>query len=318
MKTHGRYNAARIILIVITLFVGIGAVAGALTMFIDPTGETTGMSGLLPGLRKLPFASVLFENLIFSGVALLIVNGISNLIAAFLLFAKKPLGALLGMIFGVTLMLWIVIQFVIFEDNFLSNAFFTIGILQAITGYATMVFQKQESFKADIKDYPNIGANEKVLVVYFSRMGYVKKLALEQAEKTGGQLFEITSKERTAGTLGFLWCGRFNMHRWDMPIDDIPENLDEYDKIIICTPVWVFALAAPIRTFCKKAKGCVKNAEYVVCHFSSGKYENVSNEMDELLGVKADCVTNVICRFGKYVKITQSEAISRLSNNNKQ
>lgn len=314
MKTHSRYNVARIILIIVTLFVGIGAVAGALMMFIDPTGESTGMSGLLPGLRKLPFADVLFENLIFSGISLLIVNGITNLVAAAFLFYKKPIGALIGGIFGVTLMLWIAIQFVIFEDDFLSNTYFTIGILQALTGYATMVFQKQESFKVDLADYPNIGTNDKVLVVYFSRMGYVKKLALEQAEKTGGQLFEITAKEKTAGTLGFLWCGRFNMHRWDMPIEDIPESFENYEKVIICTPVWVFALAAPVRSFCRKAKG-IKKAEFIICHYSPGKYENVSKEMDELLGLKADCVTNVICHTGKYIKITKSGAIGRLSNN---
>lgn len=82
MSKHSRYNAARIILIFWTLFIGLGAVGGALAMLIDPTGETTGMAGLLPGLRKLPFADVLFQNLVFSGISLLIVNGITNLIAA--------------------------------------------------------------------------------------------------------------------------------------------------------------------------------------------------------------------------------------------
>lgn len=82
MSKHSRYNAAHIILIFWTLFIGLGAVGGALAMLIDPTGETTGMAGLLPGLRKLPFADVLFQNLVFSGISLLIVNGITNLIAA--------------------------------------------------------------------------------------------------------------------------------------------------------------------------------------------------------------------------------------------
>lgn len=117
MSKHSRYNVARIILIFWTLFIGLGAVGGALAMLIDPTGEATGMAGPLPGLRKLPFADVLFQDLVFSGISLLIVNGITNLIAAI---------------------------------------------------------------------YAAVGTNDKVLVVYFSRMGYVKKLAYEQAEKTGG------------------------------------------------------------------------------------------------------------------------------------
>ena len=170
MSKHSRYNVARIILIFWTLFIGLGAVGGALAMLIDPTGEATGMAGLLPGLRKLPFADVLFQNLVFSGISLLIVNGITNLIAAVLLILKKRAGAILGCIFGVTLMLWITIQFFIFESNFMSDSYFVFGLLQALTGYAAIVFQKQESFKVNEENYAAVGTNEKVLVVYFSRM----------------------------------------------------------------------------------------------------------------------------------------------------
>lgn len=48
-----------------------------------------GMDAMLPCFQKLPFADVLFSDLLFSGIALLIVNGITNLTAAGLLLAKK-------------------------------------------------------------------------------------------------------------------------------------------------------------------------------------------------------------------------------------
>lgn len=38
--------------------------------------------------------------------------------------------------------------------------------------------------------------------MYFSRLGYVKKLACEAADETGAELYEIRSTERTGGTLG--------------------------------------------------------------------------------------------------------------------
>lgn len=41
-----------------------------------------------------------------------------------------------GGVFGVTLMLWICIQFYMFPLNFMSTAFFVIGLAQAATGYA--------------------------------------------------------------------------------------------------------------------------------------------------------------------------------------
>ena len=98
---HSRFNTARKISIFWTLFIGIGAV----TMLIDPSGGLMGMDAMLPYFKKLPFADVLFTDFVFSGIALLIVNGITNLVAAVLLFAKKKSGAVCSMIFGITLML---------------------------------------------------------------------------------------------------------------------------------------------------------------------------------------------------------------------
>ena len=88
-QTHSRY-AARRLLIFWTLFIGLGAVAGASGMLIDPTGKTMGMDAMLPYFQVLPFADVLFQDFVFSGVALLIVNGLTNLTAAALLLRKNP------------------------------------------------------------------------------------------------------------------------------------------------------------------------------------------------------------------------------------
>ena len=112
-----RYKPTRRALIFWTLFIGICAVAGAAGMFYDPSGKA---------------------------MALLTVNGISNLIAAFLLFKNKKSGIILGGIFGITLMLWICIQFYMFPMNFMSTTYFIFGFLQAVTGYAAWVFYEQE------------------------------------------------------------------------------------------------------------------------------------------------------------------------------
>ena len=171
MKAKSRFQAARRALIFWTLFIGIGAGAGAAGMILDPSGRSTGMDAMLPYFQVLPLADKLFRNLTFSGWALLIVNGLTNLTAAGLLLARKKAGVVLGGAFGVTLMLWICIQFYMFPLNFMSTIYFVFGFCQAATGYAAWVFQKQECFKVDPADYPNIGKNPKRLVVFFSRMG---------------------------------------------------------------------------------------------------------------------------------------------------
>ena len=72
MKTKtSRYNIARRVLIFWTLFIGIGAVAGGLSMIIDPSGKALGMDGMLPYFTALPFADVLFKDFLFPGFALL-------------------------------------------------------------------------------------------------------------------------------------------------------------------------------------------------------------------------------------------------------
>lgn len=301
-KTDSRYRPARRALLFWTIFIGIGAVAGSSAMLIDPSGGLMGMDAMLPYFQKLPFAEKVFQDFVFSGISLLIVNGISNLTAAGLLIANKRIGAVLGGVFGITLMLWICIQFYMFPLNFMSTAYFIFGFIQAITGYMTVVFYDQEHFTVSESDYPNIGSDPTKLVVYFSRMGYTKKRALDAADRTGAEIYEVRAAERTSGTLGFWWCGRYGMHRWAMPIEDIGVQLEKYDHVTVCSPVWVFNLCAPMREFCKKASGRIRSADYILVHHQKSLYANAADEMDRLLGLKDTPAASVCCREGRYLK----------------
>lgn len=301
-KTYSRYRPVRRALLFWTIFIGIGAVAGSSAMLIDPSGGLMGMDAMLPYFQKLPFAEIVFQDFVFSGISLLIVNGISNLTAAGLLIANKRIGAVLGGVFGITLMLWICIQFYMFPLNFMSTAYFIFGFIQAITGYMTVVFYDQEHFNVSESDYPNIGSDPTKLVVYFSRMGYTKKRALEAANRTGAEIYEVRAAERTSGTLGFWWCGRYGMHRWAMPIEDIGVQLEKYDHVTVCSPVWVFNLCAPMREFCKKASGRIRSADYILVHHQKSLYANAADEMDRLLGLKDTPAVSICCREGRYLK----------------
>lgn len=295
-----RYKIAKRVLIFWTIFIGIGAVAGAVGMFSDTSGAAMKMDAMLPYFQKLPFAEYVFQDFLFPGIALLIVNGLTNLTAAVLLFMNKKIGIYLGGIFGVTLMLWICIQFYIFPFNFMSTSFFIFGFLQAVTGYITLVFYKQETYFVNEKCYSNIGTNHKRLVVYFSRMGYVKEKAFEEADRTGAEIYEVRSTELTEGTKGFWWCGRYGMHRWEMPIETINTNLSSYDHVTICSPIWVFNLCAPIRSFCKQASGQIKEVDYILVHHNKSDYVNAADEMDSLLDIKHVGLKSFCCREGKF------------------
>lgn len=307
MKTRSRFKIAKYILMFWCLFVGIGAMGGSACMLIDPSGKLMGMDPLLPYFQALPFADILFQDYVFPGFSLLIVNGLSNLTAAALLFAKKKSGIICDGIFGVTLMLWITIQFVIFPINALDVIYFTIGFLQAATGFAAYVFNEQENFSVNLRNYPNAGNDPTKLIVYFSRLGYTKKAAYEEAELTGATVYEVKATERTAGTLGFWWCGRFGMHRWDMPIEPPDFDISAFEHVTICSPVWVFGLSAPMRSFCRFEHGKIKAVDYVLVHFQNIAYKYIATEIDSLLGINGGSLTSICSRHGKQKKCTKIE-----------
>lgn len=124
-------------------FIGIGAYGGAFMMISEPSGVTFGMVDMLPYFQKLPFAGLFFQDFLFSGIALLIVNGLTNTISVFLIFRRNKYAALSGMMCGIILMLWICVQFYIFPLNFMSTLYFIFGILQAVNGWIYLKQTKQ-------------------------------------------------------------------------------------------------------------------------------------------------------------------------------
>ena len=265
-----RVKLTKILILFWTAFIGLGAFVGGISMLIKPDGSVLHMESMLPYFEVLPFSDVLFQNYIFPGIALIIVNGVSNAVAFILILLKKRLGYILGTVFGFTLMLWIIIQFVIFPPNILDTLYFIFGCLQLVSGYAALVSYNQANFKFDVNDYQNINKDEKTLVIYFSRLSYTRKIAYIKANQLGASIIELKTKERTEGTLGFWWCGRFAMHRWGMETYELGVDLNRYEKIILVTPIWVFRMCPPMRDFVQKNQSVLvnKDVEVVFNHFN--------------------------------------------------
>ena len=264
------FKVFRVLLLIFCFFIGLGAFYGGIAMLIKPDGSLLRMELMLPYFQVLPFADILFQDYTFPGIALIIVNGASNITAAILILCKKRIGYVLGTIFGFTLMLWIIIQFVIFPANVLSTLYFIFGVLQLICGYVALVSYNQVNFKFNEDEYQNINNKSETLVVYFSRMQFTKRIAYVKANNECASIIELKTKERTEGTLGFWWCGRFGMHKWPMETYPIDVDLNKYKKVILVTPVWVFKMCGPMRDFVNKNKDILKDKEVEVIfnHFN--------------------------------------------------
>lgn len=124
---------------ILTLFVGIGAVGGALMMWIDPSGALWGGEPLLELLRaKMPWPDVFFKDFVPSGFVLLILNGISQLAAAFLLFRKHRFAPYAVLVCGIILMLWIVLEWWVWGFNAICNIYFVLGLLEVVSAVLSL------------------------------------------------------------------------------------------------------------------------------------------------------------------------------------
>ena len=127
----------------LTLFIGIGAVVGALMMWIDPSGQKWGMEPLLEMLRaKMPWPDVFFKNFIPSGFVLLAANGLTQFFATILLFKKHRLAPHAVFACGIILMLWIVLEWWVWGFNFMSNIYFVFGLVEAVAAVISLRRQK--------------------------------------------------------------------------------------------------------------------------------------------------------------------------------
>lgn len=123
----------------LTLFIGIGAVAGAVMMWVDPTGQMWGMEPLLEMLRdKMPWPDIFFKDFIPSGFVLLALNGIPQFVATILLFKKHPFAYWVVLACGIILMLWIVLEWWVWGFNAMSNIYFVLGLIEAVAAISCL------------------------------------------------------------------------------------------------------------------------------------------------------------------------------------
>lgn len=115
-------------------FIGVGAVVCGLLLIIEPNGDKLGMP--LELLSGSPF-----ENYLIPGLLLFSVNGMGNVFAAILSFGKNKYSGYTGMLFGLALIIWIVVQIeLIGLVTWLQPFYLLLGILELLLG---IVLNKQ-------------------------------------------------------------------------------------------------------------------------------------------------------------------------------
>ncbi|NOX87142.1 MAG: hypothetical protein GXO86_14495 [Chlorobi bacterium] len=114
---------------IIQAFVALGAIPAGLSMIFEPDGSGVGMSTEI--LAKSPF-----PDFFIPGLFLFFVNGLFNLIAAYISFKRKRYAGIPGIILGSFLVIWICTQvYYIGLAHFVQPLFFMAGVIEIILSY---------------------------------------------------------------------------------------------------------------------------------------------------------------------------------------
>ncbi|GAA0178039.1 flavodoxin [Clostridium sediminicola] len=133
----------------------------------------------------------------------------------------------------------------------------------------------------------------KTLVIYYSRSGKTKKVAESIAKKLHADLQQIIDNKKRSGLFGFICSGRDAMNENLADIQEIHVNINDYDKIIIGTPVWASRIATPVLEFIKKQKNNIK--EYSLFYTQGGPGDNkIESQLDKYLNTKPEIIVGIV------------------------
>lgn len=126
----------------------------------------------------------------------------------------------------------------------------------------------------------------KVLVAYFSATGKTKKLAEQISDGYNLDIYEIEPKEKYT-KMDLMWINPLSRTSKEHRNKDyLPEivnsnaNISEYDKVVICYPVWWFTAPTIIHTFLSKYDFSNKEILLFASSSSSG-FGNVLRDLQK-------------------------------------
>jgi len=123
----------------------------------------------------------------------------------------------------------------------------------------------------------------KILVVYYSRSGNSREVGKKIASKLGCDMEEIEDTQDRSGIIGFLKSGYQAIRGKDTRLKPYNKNPEDYDLVIIGTPIWAGKPSVPISTYLKENKGKFKNVAFF-CTYGGSGLEKTIEAMKQMTG----------------------------------
>jgi hypothetical protein len=123
----------------------------------------------------------------------------------------------------------------------------------------------------------------RILVIYYSRTGTTATLANAIAAATGADIVPIEDTVERAGAMGFLRSMRDAFGTRRTIIRPLPVDPADYELVLVGTPVWGNAAAAPVRAFFEDHRARLPAVAFFITDGLSS-HETVFRDMATLAG----------------------------------
>ena len=127
----------------------------------------------------------------------------------------------------------------------------------------------------------------KTAIVYYSMSGNTKYVAGKVAAGAGADLIEIAPEKKfpAKGLRKFLVGGRSAVTGATPALLPYEFKAEEYDRVVIATPVWASSPAPPLNTFIKDNREALgeKKIALILC-FRGGGADKAAAKVKELTG----------------------------------
>lgn len=128
-------------------------------------------------------------------------------------------------------------------------------------------------------------SEQRMLVVYYSRGGNSRAVAVEIARALGGtDLEEIRDTVERHGLAGYWRACRDAFLRRTTTLASGGRDARQYGLVVIGGPVWMSALSSPVRAWLLAHKSEVDRVAFFLTHGGTGR-ERVFAAMSEVIGL---------------------------------
>ena len=151
----------------------------------------------------------------------------------------------------------------------------------------------------------------KTAIVYYSMSGNTKYVADKIAEKTEADIIRIEPVKAypNKGTKKFIWGGKSAVMGEKPKLQPYEFSVENYDRIILGTPVWASNFAPPIRTFIKENPDISGKKIAIFTCFSGGGADKAIEKMKKYIGIEKIEAELILVDPKENVKVEDDETI---------